>query len=142
MLAQPTESQSLRACDYCATKACKFSGTRHGLEVRSGDLHWEITGGEQIPNGYTLLDLIFVAATSRHRRDHFADSYKVFITILQYRPRVWHLSSNCTWNLLKVIFLAIHLGNMVYTTWKYRWLATPMSRLGLSSFCPLKSTIH
>ena len=31
---------------------------------------------------------------------------------------VWHLSSTCTWNLLKVVFLAIHLGNMVYTTWK------------------------
>ena len=55
---------------------------RHGLEVRSGDLHLEITGGEQIPIGYTLLDLIFVAATSRHRRDHFA------VQSLHYHPSV------------------------------------------------------
>ncbi len=88
VLAQPTEQLAYVPVIFVLQKLANFLVTRHGLEVRSGDLHLEITGGEQIPNGYTLLDFIFVAATSRHHRDHFADSYKVFITILQYRPRV------------------------------------------------------
>ena len=41
-----------------------------------------------IPNGYTLLDLIFVAATSRRRRDNFAENYKILRITLEYVPRV------------------------------------------------------
>ena len=73
---------------FLLQKLATFLGTRHGLDVRPADLHFEITGGEQIPNGYTLLDLIFVAATSSHRRDHFAENYKIFKVTLEYTPRV------------------------------------------------------
>ena len=73
---------------FLLQKLANFLGVRHGLDVRPADLHFEIAAGKQIPHGYTLLDLIFVAATSSHRRDHFSDSYKVFKVILDYTPRV------------------------------------------------------
>ena len=85
---QPTEHLSNVPVAFLLQKLAKFLEVRHGLDVRPADLHLEITGGEQIPNGYTLLELIFVAATSSHRRDHFSDSYKVFKVILDYTPRV------------------------------------------------------
>ena len=50
------------------------------------ELQFEITGAERIPNGYTLLDLVFVAATSAHRDDHFADVYKILRITLDLRP--------------------------------------------------------
>ena len=85
---QPTERLSNVPVAFVLQKLATFLGIRHGLDVRPGDLHFEISGGEQIPNGYTLLDLIFVAATSSRRRDHFSDSYKVFKVTLEYTPRV------------------------------------------------------
>ena len=42
----------------------------------------------RIPNGHTLLDLVFVAATSRRRRDNFAENYKILRVTLEYTPRV------------------------------------------------------
>ena len=39
-------------------------------------------------SGCALLNLIFVAATSSHRRDHFAETYKIFRVTLDYMPRV------------------------------------------------------
>ena len=42
----------------------------------------------RIPNGHTLLDLVFVAATSRRWRDNFAENYKILRVTLEYTPRV------------------------------------------------------
>ena len=85
---QPTEHLANVPVAFLSQKLANFLGVRRGLDVRPADLHFEITGGEQIPNGYALLDLIFVAATSSHRRDHFSDGYKVFKVTLEYTPRV------------------------------------------------------
>ena len=85
---QPTEHMSNVPVAFLLQKLAKFLEVRHGLDVRPADLNFEITGGEQIPNGYTLLDLIFVAATSSHRRGHFAENYKILRITLEYTPRV------------------------------------------------------
>ena len=61
---------------------------RFALDVKPADLNFEIPGGETIPNGYTLLDLVFVAATSNQRRDNFAENYKILRLTLEYTPRV------------------------------------------------------
>ena len=58
----------------------------HDIDIPAAELHFEITGGERIPNGYTLLDLVFVAATSAYRNDHFADTYKILRITLDLRP--------------------------------------------------------
>ena len=52
---QPTEHLSNVPVVFLLQKLAKFLEVRHGLDVMPADLHFEITGGEQIPNGYTLL---------------------------------------------------------------------------------------
>ena len=37
---------------------------------------------------HTLLDLVFVAATSSRRRDNFAETYKILRITREYTPRV------------------------------------------------------
>ena len=75
---QPTEHLSNVPVAFLLQKLAKFLEVRHGLDVRPADLHFEITGGEQIASGYTLLDLIFVAATSSHRRDQLVFQPSIF----------------------------------------------------------------
>ena len=53
-----TERMSTVPVAFLLQKLAKFLEVRHGLDVRPTDLNFEMTGGEQIPNGYTLLDLI------------------------------------------------------------------------------------
>ena len=73
---------------FLLQKLARFLEVRYGLDVRPADLNFEIPGGELIPNGYTLLDLVFVAATSHRRRDSFAEMYKILRITLEYTPRV------------------------------------------------------
>ncbi len=72
--------------DTCSSLSCRH--VRFALDVRPADLNFEIPSGETIPNGYTLLDLVFVAATSNQRRDNFAETYKILRVTLEYTPRV------------------------------------------------------
>ena len=85
---QPTEHMSNVPVAFLLQKLARFLEVRFGLDVRPADLNFEIPGGELIPNGYTLLDLVFVAATSHRRRDNFAETYKILRITLEYTPRV------------------------------------------------------
>ena len=80
---QPTEHMSNTPIAFLLQKLARFS-----IDIRRADLSFELPSGELIPNGYTLLDLIFVAATSRRRRDNFAENYKILRITLEYVPRV------------------------------------------------------
>ena len=85
---QPTEHMSNVPIAFLLQKLARFLEVRFCLDVRPADLSLEIPSGESIPNGYTLLDLVFVAATSRRRRDNFAENYKILRVTLEYPPRV------------------------------------------------------
>ena len=85
---QPTEHMSNVPVAFLLQKLARFLEVRHGLDLRPADLNFEIPGGELIPNGYTLLDLVFVAATSNRRRDNFAEMYKILRITLEHTPRV------------------------------------------------------
>ena len=85
---QPTEHMSNVPVAFLLQKLARFLEVRHGLDLRPADLNFEIPGGELIPNGYTLLDLVFVAATSSRRRDNFAETYKILRITREYTPRV------------------------------------------------------
>ena len=85
---QPTEHMSNSPIAFLLQKLARFLEVRFSIDVRPADLTSEIPSGESIPNGYTLLDLIFVAATSRRRRDNFAENYKILRITLEYTPRV------------------------------------------------------
>ena len=85
---QPTEHMSTSPVAFLLQKLAKFLEVRFALDVRPADLNFEIPSGETIPNGYTLLDLVFVAATSNQRRDNFAETYKILRVTLEYTPRV------------------------------------------------------
>ena len=85
---QPTEHMSNSPIQFLLQKLARFLEVRFSIDVRPADLTFELPSGESIPNGYTLLDLIFVAATSRRRRDNFAENYKILRITLEYTPRV------------------------------------------------------
>ena len=85
---QPTEHMSNTPIAFPLQKLSRFLEMRFSIDLRSSDLRFELPSGEVIPNGYTLLDLIFVAATSRRRRDNFAENYKILRITLEYVPRV------------------------------------------------------
>ena len=85
---QPTEHMSTSPVAFLLQKLSRFLEVRFALDVKPADLNFEIPGGETIPNGYTLLDLVFVAATSNQRRDNFAENYKILRLTLEYTPRV------------------------------------------------------
>ena len=86
--AQPTEHMSNVPVAFLLQKLARFLEVRFCLDVRPADLNFEIPSGELIHNGYTLLDLVFVAATSSRRRDNFAEMYKILRITLEYTPRV------------------------------------------------------
>ena len=50
--------------------------SKYAIDLKPAGLRFEIPSGERIPNGYTLLDLVFVAATSPDRRRNWADTKK------------------------------------------------------------------
>ena len=85
---QPTEHMSNSPIAYLLQKLARFLEMRFSIDLRPADLSFELPSGEVIPSGYTLLDLIFVAATSRRRRDNFAENYKILRITLEYVPRV------------------------------------------------------
>ena len=85
---QPTEHMSNTPIAFMLQKLARFLEMRFSIDIRPADLSFELPSGEVIPNGYTLLDLIFVAATSRRRRDNFAENYKILRITLEYVPRV------------------------------------------------------
>ena len=85
---QPTEHMSTSPVAFLLQRLAKYLEVRFALDLRPADLNLEIPGGELIPNGYTLLDLVFVAATSNQRRDNFAENYKILRVTLEYTPRV------------------------------------------------------
>ena len=78
---------SVQPVQHLSTTPIAFLLQRLSKHLESpAELRFEITGGERIPNGYTLLDLVFVAATSAYRNDHFADTYKILRITLDLRP--------------------------------------------------------
>ena len=85
---QPTEHMSNAPIAFLLQRLSRFLEMRFSIDIRSSDLSFELPSGEVIPNGYTLLDLIFVAATSRRRRDNFAENYKILRITLEYVPRL------------------------------------------------------
>ena len=90
---QTTEHLHISPIAIVMQKISRFLEARYSLDVKPADLCFEITGGEPIPNAYTLHDLVFVAATSRHRRDHFADTFKILRITLEFRPRILPLTA-------------------------------------------------
>ena len=84
---QPTEHMSNSPVAFLLQRLARYL-VRFALDLRPADLNFEIPGGETIPNGYTLLDLVFVAATSNQRRDNSAENYKILRVTLEYTPRV------------------------------------------------------
>ena len=85
---QPTEHMFNTPIAFLLQKLARFLEMRFSIDLRPADLSLEIPSGESVPNGYTLLDLVFVAATSRRRRDNFAENYKILRVTLEYTPRV------------------------------------------------------
>ena len=85
---QPTEHMSNTPIAFLLQKLSRFLEMRFSIDIRAADLSFELPSGEVVPNGYTILDLIFVAATSRRRRDNFAENYKILRITLEYVPRV------------------------------------------------------
>ena len=85
---QPTEHMSNTLIAFLLQKLSRFLEMRFSIDIRAADLSFELPSGEVVPNGYTILDLIFVAATSRRRRDNFAENYKILRITLEYAPRV------------------------------------------------------
>ena len=57
---------------------------RFGLDVLYADLRLEIAGGETMPLEYSMLDLVFVGATSSRRDLHFQDGLRVFLPALTF----------------------------------------------------------
>ena len=85
---QPTEHMFNTPIAFLLQKLARFLEMRFSIDLRPADLSLEIPSGESIPNGYTLLDLVFVAATSRRRRENFAENYKILRVTLEYIPRI------------------------------------------------------
>ena len=83
---QPVQHLSTSPVAFLLQRLSKYLESKYAIDLPPAELHFEITGGERIPNGYTLLDLVFVAATSAYRNDHFADSYKILRITLDLRP--------------------------------------------------------
>ena len=83
---QPVQHLSTSPIAYLLQRLSKHLESKYSIDIPPAELHFEITGGERIPNGYTLLDLVFVAATSAYRNDHFADTYKILRITLDLRP--------------------------------------------------------
>ena len=73
-------------------KLARYVESKYAIDLKPADLRFEIPSGEPIPNGYTLLDLVFVAATSPERRRNWADTYKILRVTLEYAPRLTPLS--------------------------------------------------
>ena len=83
---QPVQHLSTSPIAFLLQRLSKHLESKYSIDIPPAELHFEITGGERIPHGYTLLDLVFVAATSAHRNDHFADVYKILRITLDLRP--------------------------------------------------------
>ena len=83
---QPVQHLSTSPVAYLLQRLSRYLESKYAIDLPPAELQFEITGGERIPNGYTLLDLVFVAATSAHRDDHFADVYKILRITLDLRP--------------------------------------------------------
>ena len=84
---QPVQHLSTSPVAYnLLQRLSKYLESKYAIDLPPAELQFEITGGERIPNGYTLLDLVFVAATSAYRNDHFADVYKILRISLDLRP--------------------------------------------------------
>ena len=83
---QPVQHLSTSPIAFLLQRLSKHLESKYSIDIPPAELHFEITGGERIPNGYTLLDLVFVAATSAYRNDHFADVYKILRITLDLRP--------------------------------------------------------
>ena len=83
---QPVEHLSTSPIAFLVQRLSKHLESKYSIDIAPAELHFEITGGERIANGYTLLDLVFVAATSAYRNDHFADTYKILRMTLDLRP--------------------------------------------------------
>lgn len=66
---------------------------RFGIDIEPLDLRLELFGGEPISPGYSLLEVIFVAATSPQRDVHLLDDRKLLVLQLNYHPRIEGLSS-------------------------------------------------
>ena len=73
-------------------KLARYVESKYAIDLKPADLRFEIPSGERIPNGYTLLDLVFVAAASPDRRRNWADTYKILRVTLEYAPRLTPLS--------------------------------------------------
>ena len=73
-------------------KLARYVESKYAIDLKPADLRFEIPSGERIQNGYTLLDLVFVAATSPDRRRNWADTYKILRVTLEYAPRLIPLS--------------------------------------------------
>ena len=73
-------------------KLARYVESKYAIDLKPADLRFEIPSGERTPNGYTLLDLVFVAATSPDRRRNWADTYKILRVTLEYAPRLTPLS--------------------------------------------------
>ena len=82
----PVQHLSTSPIAFLLQRLSKHLESKYSIDIPPAELQLEITGGERIPNGYTLLDLVFVAATSAYRNDHFADTYKILRITLDLRP--------------------------------------------------------
>ena len=89
---QPNEHLGTSPIAILLQKLAKYVESKYAIDLKPADLCLEIPSGEQIPNGYTLLDLVFVAATSPERRNNWADTYKILRLTLEYVPRLTPLS--------------------------------------------------
>ena len=83
---QPVQHLSTAPIAFLLQRLSKRLESKYSIDIPPAELRFEITGGERIPNGYILLDLVFVAATSAYRNDHFADTYKILRITLDLRP--------------------------------------------------------
>ena len=79
---QPVQHLSTSPVAFLLQRLSKHLESKYSLDIPPAELRLEITGGERIPN----LDLVFVAATSAYRNDHFADTYKILRITLDLRP--------------------------------------------------------
>ena len=57
---QPTEHMFNTPIAFLLQKLARFLEMRFSIDLRPADLSLEIPSGESVPNGYTLLDLVFV----------------------------------------------------------------------------------
>lgn len=85
---EPNEQLGRSPSAYLLQHLARHLETRFAISLKPADLSLEIPSGESLPAAYTLLDIVFVAATSRSRSDNFADQYKILRLTLDYRPRV------------------------------------------------------